>query len=88
MKNKLSDLNNHLFAQLERLGDEDLTTEQIDQEAKRGEAIVGVADKIIRNAALQIEAAKLVSEYGSDPTPYLPEIGGRTRHIEIEDKSE
>lgn len=77
MKNKLSDLNNHLFAQLERLGEEDLTPEQIDQEAKRGEAIVGVADKIIRNAALQIEAAKLVSEYGSDPAPYLPQIEGR-----------
>ena len=29
MKNKLSDLNNHLFAQLERLSEEDLTAEQI-----------------------------------------------------------
>lgn len=77
MKNKLSDLNNHLFAQLERLGDEDLTPEQIDQEAKRGEAMVGIADKIIRNAALQIEAAKLVAEYGSNPEPYLPQIEGR-----------
>lgn len=77
MKNKLADLNNHLFAQLERLGDEDLTPEQIDQEAKRGEAIVGIADKIIRNAALQIEAAKLVAEYGSNPEPYLPQIEGR-----------
>lgn len=74
MKNRLSDLNNHLFAQLERLGEEDLTPEQIDQEAKRGEAIVGIADKIIRNAALQIEAAKLVAEYGSNPEPYLPQI--------------
>jgi hypothetical protein len=77
MKNRLSDLNNHLFAQLERLSDEDLTTEQIDQESKRGEAIVSVADQIIRNAALQIQAAKLVSEYGSDPAPYLPQIEGK-----------
>lgn len=79
MKNKLSDLNNHLFAQLERLSDEDLSPEQIDREAKRGEAIVSVADQIIRNAALQIQAAKLVAEYGSDPTPHLPLIeGGKT----------
>lgn len=82
MKNKLSDLNNHLFAQLERLGDEDLSPDQIETEAKRGEAIVGVADKIIRNAALQIEAAKLVSEYGSNPEPYLPQIEGK-KHEEV-----
>lgn len=77
MKNRLSDLNNHLFAQLERLSDEDLTPDQIDQESKRGEAIVSVADQIIRNAALQIQAARLVSEYGSDPAPYLPQIEGK-----------
>lgn len=72
MKNKLSDLNNHLFAQLERLSDEGLTPEQIDQEAKRGEAIVGIADQIIRNAALQIQAAKIAFDGGADPVPYLP----------------
>lgn len=65
MKKKLSDLNDHLFAQLERLGDEDLTAEQVEVEAKRGKAIVGIADKIIRNAALRLEATKLASEYGS-----------------------
>ena len=81
MKNRLSDLNNHLFAQLERLGDEDLTPDEIEKEAKRGEAIVDVADKIIRNAALQIEAAKLVAEYGTDPQPYLPQIVDGTKKI-------
>ncbi|ESY05259.1 MULTISPECIES: hypothetical protein [unclassified Mesorhizobium] len=78
MKNRLSDLNNHLFAQLERLSEEDMTKEQIEQEATRGEAIVAVADQIIRNAALQISAAKLVAEYGNDPTRYLPQIEGKT----------
>lgn len=72
MKNRLSDLNNHLFAQLERLSDEGLSAEQIDQEAKRGEAIVAVADQIIRNAALQIQAAKIAFDGGADPVPYLP----------------
>jgi hypothetical protein len=77
MKNKLSDLNDHLFAQLERLSDEALTPEQIEVEAKRGGAIVQVADKIIRNAALKLQAAKLISDHGFDPTPHLPEIAQR-----------
>lgn len=73
-KNKLSDLNDHLFAQLERLADEDLTPEQLDAEAKRGQTIVAVADQIIRNAGLQLQAAKLISDHGSDPAPYLPSL--------------
>lgn len=72
MKNRLSDLNDHLFAQLERLSDEDLTAEQIETEAKRGEAMVAVADQIIRNAALQIQAAKIAYDAGANPVPYLP----------------
>ncbi|WP_339817964.1 hypothetical protein [uncultured Paracoccus sp.] len=59
MKNKLGDLNNHLFAALERLSGEDMTAEQIEQEAKRASAIVAVADTIISNADTQLKAAKL-----------------------------
>jgi hypothetical protein len=72
VKNRLSDLNDHLFAQLERLSDEDLTPEQIDQESKRGEAIVAIADQIVRNASLQLQAAKIAFDGGADPVPYLP----------------
>ncbi len=75
MKNKLSDLNDHLFAQLERLSDEELSPDEIDTEAKRGEAIVAVADQIIRNAALQLQAAKIAFDGGADPVPYLPAPG-------------
>lgn len=32
MKNTLGDLNNHLFAQLEKLSDEDLSEEELDKE--------------------------------------------------------
>jgi hypothetical protein len=70
-KNKLSDLNDHLFAQIERLADEALTPEQVDKEAKRGKAIVAAADQIIKNAALQVEAAKLLSDKGAI-RPLLP----------------
>ncbi|PZO81631.1 MAG: hypothetical protein DI629_03580 [Mesorhizobium amorphae] len=72
MKNRLSDLNNHLFAQMERLSEEGLSAEQINQEATRSAAMVDLADQIIRNAALQIQAAKIASDHGENPVPYLP----------------
>ena len=75
MKNKLGDLNNHLFAQLERLADEDLTPEQIATEVQRTEAIVKVADQITDNASLQLQAAKLFAEHGAQVLPMLPKIG-------------
>ena len=81
MKNKLSDLNNHLFAQLERLSDESLTPDQLEKETKRGAATVAVADQIVRNASVQLQAAKLVSEYGTDPVPHLPEVVGKPAEV-------
>lgn len=78
MKNKMTDLTDHLFAQLERLGDEDLTPEQIATEAERAKAIVSVADNITANADLQLKAAKLYAEHGDTLLPMLPKIGGKT----------
>ncbi len=74
MKNRLSDLNNHLFAEIERLGDEELTPDQIATESKRALAIVQVADKIISNASLQLKTAELLAEYGQEFESHLPEI--------------
>lgn len=74
MKNKLSDLNDHLFAQLERLGDEELTDEQIEKEAKRADAIVSVADQIVKNADLQLKAAHLLAGHGYHFAPHLATI--------------
>ena len=78
MKNKLIDLNNHLFAQLERLGDENLTADQIDNEVRRTEAIVVVSKEIIANADLALKAAKLVAEHGVHVDKYLPMIEGKS----------
>lgn len=86
-KNKLSDLNDHLFAQIERLAQEDLTTDQIDTEVKRGNAIVAVADQILRHASLQVQAAKIISDHGNDPTRYLPALGTSAARL-IEDKKQ
>lgn len=71
----LSELNAHLFAQLERLDVENLTPDQIEAEAKRAEAIVAVADRITENAKVQLNAAKLFAEHGAGVVSYLPQIG-------------
>ena len=75
MKNTQVDLTNHLFAQLERLSDDSLTPEQIEQEANRADAIVSISDKILKNGDLQLKAAKLFAEHGSVVLPHLPQIG-------------
>lgn len=75
MKNKLTDLNDHLFAQLERLANEDLTPAQIEAELKRGKAIVAVADQVVKNASLQVQVAKMVSEKGN-LRPLMPATAG------------
>ncbi|KPU84417.1 hypothetical protein JI58_03860 [Marinosulfonomonas sp. PRT-SC04] len=76
MKNKLTDLNNHLFAQLERLSEGKLTEEELAKEVKRADAIVKVSDQITGNAELQLKAAKLYGEYGDVVLNHLPQIGG------------
>jgi hypothetical protein len=77
MKNKLVDLNDHLFAQLERLGDEELSGEALLAEVKRAEAIVDVSDQIVLNARLRMDAVKLVAVHGDRfKAPLQPMLGG------------
>lgn len=84
MKNTLGDLNNHLFAQLEKLGDDDLTGEELESELKRTDAICDISEQIIKNGELQYKAMKHMDEYGYERQEAVPEMlevhagGGRT----------
>lgn len=65
MKNKLTDLNDHLFAQLERLSDESMDDEQLKKEIQRGVAITSVASQVVANGDLQLKALKIQAEYST-----------------------
>lgn len=74
MKNNLSDLNNYLFEELERLNDDDdelLKEENLDKEIKRSKAITSVAQTIINNAHTVLEAQKFVNDTGRDQLPKM-----------------
>lgn len=66
VKNTLIDLNNHLFESLERLNDDELIGEALDQEIKRSKAIANISTKIISTANIALNAKKHFDEYGID----------------------
>ena len=76
-RNTLGDLNNHLFAQLERLNEEDLAGEELEKEIARSKAIVGISNQIINNANAVLKAKTVELEYGSnkDEMPKMLEGG-------------
>ena len=62
MKNKLVDLNDHLFTQLERLNEEGISEEDLNKEIKRGKVIASIAKEIINNGVLVLGVAKASAE--------------------------
>jgi len=62
LKNRLIDLNNHLFEQMERLNDDDLQEEGLQQEIQRAKAMSFVASQIIGNARLALDAQRTVND--------------------------
>ena len=72
MKNKLSDLNNHLFAQIERLGDESIVGDHLKEEIERSRAVNNVAKMIVNNARLALDAQIAIQDMR--PNSQLPEM--------------
>jgi multidrug efflux pump subunit AcrB len=58
MKNKIQDLRNHLFEQMERLNNEDLTPEQLQREINRANAMSEIGKVIVDSAKTQVLAMK------------------------------
>lgn len=73
MKNKLSDLNNYLFEELERLNDdEELQDEnKLKRELERSKAITSVSQQIISNANVVLKAKIHCDQFGDDLGEFL-----------------
>ena len=75
MKNTLADLNNYLFESIERLNDDELSSEELDKEIKRSEAVQKIAKTIIDNGSLALQAKKHFDEYGIEQNVEIPLLG-------------
>jgi hypothetical protein len=76
MKNRLIDLNNHLFAQMERLSDEELIGEALIEEIKRAKSVGFVASQIIGNARLALDAQVAIHENLIKSPPAMLGVNG------------
>jgi len=75
MRNSLSDLNNHLFAQMERLSDESLKGDELREEIDRSKAVTSVSGQIIQNARTLLDAAEIYGKLRPEETPEVLLVG-------------
>lgn len=71
MKNKISDLRDHMFAALERLGNEDLSEEDLKKEIERARAVSEVGKVIVESAKTEVLYAKMTHKREFEPTKFL-----------------
>ena len=76
-KNTLVDVNNHLIAELERLGDESLVGEALEQEVRRADAISKVAKQATANTSILLRALQLAAAIGARPGELPGMLTGR-----------
>lgn len=83
MKNKISDLRDHMFAALERLGNETMTEEELKNEIARSQAISEVGKVIVDSAKTEVLYAKLTRKKEFEPTKFL-EVGKKEKEEDDE----
>ena len=75
MRTTLTDLNNYLFEQIERISDDELTDEQFERELKKSKALQVIAKTIIESGQLALDAKKHMDEMGGGQTIELTMLG-------------
>lgn len=74
-KNKVEDLKNHLFAQLERLNDESISPEDMKAEIEKAKAMEGISKQVIDIERINIEKTRIViNAYESGIISQSPKI--------------
>lgn len=73
-KHSLMDLNEYLFDELDVLTNDNLKGEDLNAEIERSKAVVQVASRIASNAAIQIQAAKVMLNQGGAPVAKTEEV--------------
>lgn len=88
MKNKISDLRDHMFAALERLGNEDISEDDLKKEISRSQAISEVGKVIVESAKTEVLYAKLTGKRRLEPTTFLeqPEPSSDSNVRELKEK--
>lgn len=85
-KNKIEDLKNHLFAQLERLNDEEVSPEEMKNEIDKTKAIESMAKQIIDIEKLAIDKANVIISAVENDLITLKHLGGLNNILGIEEK--
>lgn len=75
-RNKLMDLNDLLFEQLEKLVTAE-SDEEIKNEISRSKAVSRIATNIIETANISLEAKKIQLEYGVEESTLIPQLGNK-----------
>lgn len=76
MRTSITDLNNLLFEQIERITNDDLSEEELDREVKRVKAVTDIAKTIVDNNRVAVDALKYLEPVGSEHMVDLKFLGG------------
>jgi hypothetical protein len=85
--NNIQDLNQMLFDRIKAIEDDSLTDEQLEKEIKKCETVTKIANVIIQNANLALQAQKQFDEYGTGRTVDIPLLGVSNDDLMIENKN-
>jgi hypothetical protein len=89
MKNKISDLRNHLFEQLERLNDNELSDDKMKIEIERATAMSNIGKVIVESAKVQVDAMRIFGYHDTvkdiiDAVDYFTEATARGKRDEVD----